>query len=139
MRVPNGLFVKTYEPVPDTCTQADDTLAKCTCDGQLTPNSATSYTLMSCLSACCTSSVGIYLLCVFFDLLAFSYKVVIVYWSALLLCVVTIISCCRCSSLALMLQVLYGVGLYMYVWNFAGFWHRPHYRPSNTWPWTPHL
>ena len=135
----NGLFANTYEPVPDAYTQAEDTLANYTCEGQLAPNSPTSYSWMSCLRAYCTSTVCIYVFCVLFDFLAYSYKVVILYWSALFLCVLASISCCRCSSLALVLQIVYGVGLYMYVWNFAGFWNRPHYRPSNTWPWTPHV
>ena len=139
MPAADAAFFQTYQPVPDACTHAQDTSENLACGSDSEQNSSTCSIILLYLRAFFSCTVGVYLLCILLDLIAYYCKLVILYWSALLLCVITTVYCGRCSSLVLVLQILYGIVLYMYIWNYAGFWHRPHYRPSNTWPWAPRL
>lgn len=79
----------------------------------------------------------LYTLCVVLNTIAMVYKQVLLYWFGLCICTLLCVTCHRCSTLALVLQMALGVFMYIYWFNFFNLWHRPRYHHSTSWPWTP--
>jgi len=81
----------------------------------------------------------LYTLCVVLDTIAMAYKQVFLYWLGLFICSFLCVSCHRCGTFALVLQMALGVFMYIYWFNFFNLWYRPRYHHSPSWPWTPSL
>jgi len=137
-------FEQTYSHVPTTPAPSyAGTLTALAIDYDATDDSVVTTVPSPFNLKCCGGSLlvtpGLYLLCAILDLIAINCKLAILYWVALFICVILCIFCCRCSSISLLSQVLFGLFVYLYWWNCIGMWHRPHYHTTPAWPWTPRL
>jgi hypothetical protein len=137
-------FEQTYMHVPTTpATPYAGTLTALAIDYDATDDSVVTRVSSPFNLACCGGSLlvtpGLYLLCAILDLITLNFKLAILYWVALFICVILCIFCRRCSSITLLSQVLFGLFVYLYWWNCIGIWHRPHYHTAPAWPWTPRL
>jgi len=91
-----------------------------------------------CMGTACIQVI-LYAVCIALDAISMAYKQVLLYWFGLLLCTYLCVSCHRCATLGLLLQVGLGVFMYVYWFNFFNLWHRPRYHHTPSWPWTPSL
>jgi len=116
-----------HDPTP-TDTDVHDTRSSSTCTSTL----------------CCGSAFGgtffLYVSCALFDVITLLLKQVIFFWLALFICMLLCVSCTRCATSAVSLQVVVGIFMYVYWFNFFGIWnHCKHYHHSHSWPWYPSL
>jgi len=96
----------------------------------------------TCLHACVGTLAKVlclYTVCAVLNVFAFVYKQIILYWCALLLCVMLSLCCVPCASIVLFVQAGVGVVLYLFWFNIFNLWDRPHYHCTHVWPWLPTL
>jgi len=99
-------------------------------------------TFSACWSICAASVVKIscvYAVCFVLDILAFTYKQVVLYWCAFFTCLLLATCCFPCAFIMLAVQICVGVVLYLYWLNVLNLWHGLHYNCSHNWPWYPSL
>jgi len=120
-----------HDPDPNTEDTEDTNATRHTCTA-----------FRTCLHACVGSLVKVlcfYTVCAVLDVFAFVYKQIILYWCALLICVMLSLCCVPCASIVLFVQAGVGVVLYLFWFNIFNLWDRPHSHYTQTWPWLPIL
>jgi len=82
-------------------------------------------TFSTCLHACVGSFVKVlcyYIVCAVLNVFDLIYKQMILYWCALIVCVMLSLCCVPCASVVLLMQACVGVVLYLSWFNILNLW-----------------